>query len=255
MLDLGPANNKFGKMNHTLDRLPDAGTILVILHQEQSTPGRVGILLRRMGYQIVECRPRFGDALPATLDKYAGAVICGGPMSANDSDDFIRREIDWIGVALKENKPLLGLCLGAQMIARHLGERVYVHEQAGAEIGYYAVRPTAEGKALCQSPFPDTVYQWHREGFHLPGAATLLAEGDMFPVQAFKYGSATALQFHPEVTYINICRWTTRAGERMHGNGAQPRKMHVDGWYQYDAPIARWTSEFLHRWSGLAMPA
>ncbi len=145
-------------------------------------------------------------------------------MSANDPDDFVRREIDWIGVPLRENKPLLGICLGAQMIARHLGERVYLHDNAGAEIGYYAVRPTDHGRALCESPFPETVYQWHREGFDKPRCATLLAEGDMFPVQGFQYGSATALQFHPDVTYISICRWTTRAGDRMHGNGTQPRR-------------------------------
>lgn len=233
------------------DSAASPGTILVVLHQEQSTPGRVGMMLQRMGFRLQECRPRFGDALPATMENYAGAIIFGGPMSANDPDDFIRREIDWIKVPLKEDKPLLGLCLGAQMIARHMGERVYVHHEAGAEIGYYNVRPTDHGRALCEAPFPETVYQWHREGFDLPRQGALLAEGDMFPVQGFQYGSATALQFHPEVTYISICRWTTRAGERMHGKGAQPRRAHIDGWYQYDAPIARWTHEFLGRWSGL----
>jgi GMP synthase (glutamine-hydrolysing) len=238
-------------MNRPADPLHRPNTILVVLHQEQSSPGRVGALLSRMGFRIEECRPRFGDLLPKSMENYAGAVIFGGPMSANDPDDFIRKEIDWVGVALKEDKPLLGLCLGAQMIARHLGERVYVHEEAGAEIGYYPVRPTEHGRALCEAPFPETVYHWHREGFDLPGCATLLAEGDMFPVQGFQYGSATALQFHPEVTYINICKWTTRAGDRMHGKGAQPRKAHVEGWFQHDPPIAQWTNEFLHRWSGL----
>ena len=225
--------------------------ILAILHQEQSTPGRVGLMLARMGFEIVECRPRFGDPLPATMADYAGALIFGGPMSANDPDDYISREIDWVGIPLKENKPLLGLCLGAQMIARHMGERVYKHSEEGAEIGYYNVRPTDAGRALCEAPFPETVYHWHREGFYLPKAATLLAEGDMFPIQAFQYGSATALQFHPEVTYSGICRWTTRGGERMHGLGAQPRHMHVEGWFQHDAPIARWAEAFLRRWSGL----
>lgn len=241
-------------MNERSDPNRGTQTILVVLHQEHSTPGRVGVLLRRMGFRIEERRPRYGDPLPATMDDYAGAVIFGGPMSANDPDDYIRREIDWIGVPLKENKPLLGLCLGAQMIARHLGERVYVHDQQGAEIGYYPVRPTEHGRSLCDAPFPETVYQWHREGFDLPACAKLIAEGEMFPVQGFQFGSATALQFHPEVTYINICRWTTRAGERMHGHGAQPRKAHVEGWFQYDQPIARWTGEFLERWSGLRPP-
>ena len=72
-------------------------------------------------------RPRFGDPLPETLDGHAGAVIFGGPMSANDPDDYVRREIDWIAVPLREQRPFLGICLGAQMLARQLGARVAPH--------------------------------------------------------------------------------------------------------------------------------
>ena len=75
--------------------------ILMVLHQEHSTPGRVGRLLRERGYALDLRRPRFGDPLPPTLADHAGAVIFGGPMSANDDDDFIHREIDWVGVALR----------------------------------------------------------------------------------------------------------------------------------------------------------
>src|SRR3954452_18973703 len=69
--------------------------VLVILHQETSTPGRVGNALRALGHPLDVRRPRFGDPLPETLDGHAGAVIFGGPMSANDPDDYIRCEIDW----------------------------------------------------------------------------------------------------------------------------------------------------------------
>ena len=101
--------------------------------------------------------------------------------------DFIKREIDWIGVPLKENKPFLGICLGGQMLARHLGGRVDFHGEGHVEVGYYPIRPTLEGRAICEV-WPDHVYQWHREGFDLPPGATLLAEGDTFPVQAFRQG-------------------------------------------------------------------
>ncbi|MDB5545690.1 MAG: glutamine amidotransferase class-I [Hyphomicrobiales bacterium] len=101
--------------------------ILMILHQEMSTPGRIGYLLRNAGYELDIRRPRFGDPLPATLRDHAGAIVFGGPMSANDGDEYILREIDWIGVPLAENKPFLCLCLGAQMLARHLCKRVYRH--------------------------------------------------------------------------------------------------------------------------------
>ena len=99
--------------------------------------------LQQLGYPLDIRRPRFGDPLPTTMADHSGAVIFGGPMSANDEDDFIRREIDWIGVPLSENKPFLGICLGAQMLARHLGGRSFRHPEGHAEVGYYPIRPTA----------------------------------------------------------------------------------------------------------------
>src|SRR6195256_6904958 len=87
--------------------------VLIVLHQETSTPGRVGNALRALGHRLDIRRPRFGDPLPKTLDGHAGAVIFGGPMSANDPDDFVRQEIDWIALPLREQRPLLGICLGA----------------------------------------------------------------------------------------------------------------------------------------------
>jgi len=74
------------------------------MHQEASTPGRVGMMLEDMGYHMIGCRPALGDRLPETLEDYAGAIVFGGPMSANDNEEFIKREIDWMSVPLKENK-------------------------------------------------------------------------------------------------------------------------------------------------------
>lgn len=224
--------------------------ILIVLHQEQSTPGRIGRLLQRAGYELDVRRPRFGDPLPGNLCGHAGAIVFGGPMSANDSDDYIRREIDWIGTPLKENKPFLGICLGAQMLARHLGKRVYSHPQGRVEIGYHPVDPTPAGERLCGAAFPRRVYHWHREGFELPCGADLLATGEHFETQACRCGdSAYALQFHPEVTYAMICRWTVRALERAeHEPGAHPAHTHFEGWRMYDGAVARWLDAFLAHW-------
>ncbi|HTQ83696.1 MAG TPA: glutamine amidotransferase, partial [Pseudolabrys sp.] len=113
--------------------------VLIILHQEHSSPGRVGQTLTRLGFPLDIRRPRFGDPLPETMDEHAGAAIFGGPQSANDTDDFVRREIDWIGVPLREDKPFLGICLGAQMLARHLGGKVAPREDGTVEIGYWPI--------------------------------------------------------------------------------------------------------------------
>jgi len=72
----------------------DQRPILIVLHQEHSTPGRVGLRLIERGHRLDIRRPRFGDPLPGSLIDYAGAVIFGGPMSANDGDDYIRSETD-----------------------------------------------------------------------------------------------------------------------------------------------------------------
>jgi GMP synthase (glutamine-hydrolysing) len=235
--------------------------VLIILHQEHSTPGRVGRLLMERGHHLDIRRPRYDDPLPDTLARHAGAVIFGGPMSANDTDDFIKREIDWIGVALREEKPFLGLCLGAQMMAKYLGGSVWQHPGGRAEIGYYPLLPTTEGHAAAERwgvPWPSHVYHWHREGFDCPPGANTLATGDDFPTQAIGVGPAAyGLQFHPEVTHAMICRWTVRAAERLAMSGAQDRERQIEGRLMYDPHVSRWLNAFLDGWlrpSGMALP-
>src|SRR5882757_766373 len=113
--------------------------VLIVLHQEQSTPGRVGYALRDRGYELDIRRPRYGDPLPQTMAEHAGAVIFGGPQSANDPDDFIKAEIDFIGVPLRENKPFLAISRGAQMRAKNRGERAAPHPEGKPEVGYYPI--------------------------------------------------------------------------------------------------------------------
>jgi GMP synthase (glutamine-hydrolysing) len=219
--------------------------VLVVLHQEHSTPGRVGNVLRALGHRLDIRRPRFGDLLPETLDHHAGAVIFGGPMSANDPDDYIAKEIDWIEIALKEQRPFLGICLGAQMLARQLGAQVAPHPEGQTQIGYYPIRPTRAGLALCPN-WPDQVYHWHREGFELPAGTELLAEGDDFPVQAFRSGHAFGFQFHPDVTYAMMHCWTARG--QMDLPGAQPRHLHFEGRAMHDVTERAWLKDFIDGW-------
>jgi len=225
--------------------------VLIVLHQEHSTPGRVGQRLAARGHALDIRRPRFGDPLPATLAHHAGAVVFGGPMSANDGDDYVRSEIDWLSVPLAEQAPLLGICLGAQMLARHLGAPVARRDDGLVEIGYYPLRPTEAGNRLCT--WPQMVYQWHSEGFDLPAGAEHLATGDLFANQAFRYGpSAFAFQFHIELTLAMMHRWTTRGAERFGLPGAQPRHHHLEGRALYDVQSLAFLDAFLDLW--LALP-
>ena len=224
-----------------------AEKILTILHQPQSTPGRVGVMLRERGLKLDIRRPRFGDSLPETLEEHAGAVIFGGPTSANDNDEYVRAEIELAGLAFAEQAPLLGICLGAQIMAKKLGARVGEHPEGKAEIGYYPIRPTEAG--LSFGPWPQKVYQWHREGLDLPRGATLLAEGDTFACQAFRYGPAAyAVQFHPEVNLAMMHRWTVRGAERLALPGARPRQEHFAERGIHDAANSDWLTRFLATW-------
>lgn len=224
--------------------------ILVIVHQESSDPGRIGEKLRGLGYHLDIRRPCLGQDLPASMDGHAGCIVFGGPMSANDDHlDFIRREIDFIPKAVASGKPYLGVCLGAQLLARAGGAKVAPHPDGWHEIGYYTVKPTARGRAYIPGPLP--IFQWHGEGFELPRGAVRLASTGWFPNQAMRIGkTAFGLQFHPEVTPAMMERWARGAGHRLVLPGAQARDQLRANCARYDAGISLWLDAFLARWLG-----
>jgi GMP synthase (glutamine-hydrolysing) len=223
--------------------------VLIVLHQENSNPGHVGQWFLRNGHHLDIRKPRFGEPLPDTLAGHCGAVIFGGPMSANDKDDFIREEIDWIGVPLREKVPFLGICLGAQMLAVHLGAKVDFDPGGHSEIGYYPLVGTEEGSRI--GPLPERVYEWHREGLELASGARLLAtSAGAFPNQAFAYGpAAVGVQFHPEITFAQVHRWTGRNPTRLELKGARQRHEHIDDHIRHGPTVQRWLGGFLGRWA------
>lgn len=221
-------------------RLP----VLVVLHQERSSPGRVGQMLLEKGFSLDIRRPVLGDPLPETLAHHAGAVIFGGPMSANDPEDYVRREIDWISVPLRENKPFFGICLGAQMLVRNLGGEVRPHRDGMTEIGWYPITPTEAGSMLLD--WPEQVYHFHMEGFDLPSGASRLATSPLYPNQALRYGqNAWGIQFHAELTRAMMHRWVVHGAHRFDLPNAQGRRQHLDGRLLYDAALRLWLSRFL----------
>ena len=226
--------------------------ILLIVHQATSDPGLIGQVLQELDYVLdIRC-PAIGSDLPETIDEHEGAIIFGGPMSANDEDTlpFIRTELDWLPVVLESQKPYLGVCLGAQMLAKVLGARVSPHPKEVREIGYVPILPTPEGKDFLA---PVThVYHWHREGFELPDSAVLLAKGETFTNQAFRYGkTAYGVQFHPEITRSIIDFWITKAGDQLVLPGAQPYEAHIAGHDRYGAAVECWLRQFLQDWLGI----
>jgi len=190
----------------------DRPPILIVLHGELSTPGRIGLQLKERGFVLDVRRPRFGDTLPGTLDDHTGVVIFGGPQSANDDDEVVKREIDWIGVPLDEQKPYLGVCLGAQMLARAAGATV--KQAATSEVGWFEIELTPPGRSdsvLGALPLRSEAFQWHHYTFDVPAGADELARSEAC-TQAFRLGDACwGVQFHPEVTAKQLDEWTADA--------------------------------------------
>ncbi|WP_332065178.1 glutamine amidotransferase [Bartonella sp. CB189] len=214
--------------------------IAVVIHRKSIYTGRLEKFLKKSGFILDIYRPILGQKLPDTLQNYAGVVILGGKMSVNDRDAYIGKEIDWISLLLKENKPFLGICLGAQMLARNLGGRVGTRSDGTVEIGWYPLEATPQGKELMQ--WPEMVYHFHNEGIYdLPKEAVLLATGQTYPVQAFRYGkNAWGFQFHAEFTLAMMRRLIVHSAQELTEKGAQPASAHFKGRLIYDKALSQW---------------
>ena len=229
--------------------------ILIIVHQASSNPGLVGQILKDNGYELDIKVPSIGDELPKTMDNYEAAVIFGGPMSANDDQALphIRTELEWIPVALDSGKPFLGICLGAQLLAKVLGAKVMPHPEGVREIGYFPIQATPEGKNQLGSL--QYVYHWHQEGFELPAGTTKLAEGETFVNQAFCYGDkAYGFQFHPEITRSLMKLWMTKAADQLTLPGAQPSAQQLQNQTLYGKQGEQWITDFLPAWLASDLP-
>ena len=116
---------------------------LLILHQKRSRSGNIGKKLIERGYILDIRRPCLGDKLPENLNEHSLVIIFGGPMSVNEPEyEFIKYEMNWLKVVIKSGKPFLGICLGAQMLAKHLGGNVKKTNCNSSEIGFFEILPS-----------------------------------------------------------------------------------------------------------------
>lgn len=224
--------------------------VLVVVHQETSTAGRVGEFLLERGYTLDRRCPHLGEPLPHDVGAYDAMVVFGGPQSANDDHlPGIRAELDWLERhALPGGVPLLGICLGAQQIARVLGARVGPHQQGLVEIGYTRIDPTPQGTHFMTGP--TWFYQWHAETFEIPAGAVHLAGTETFPAQAFSYERHVwGIEFHPEMTREMVDYWCTSDGgsPKLGLPGAQCHEQQLAAFDRHCADSDRWLAWFLDR--------
>src|SRR5262249_12848523 len=165
--------------------------LLVVQHVAHELLGTLNPLLKNAGFRLRYVNfARHPDAQPA-LDGYHGLVVLGGPMSVNDADQLphLITEMKLIEAAMSRNLPVLGICLGAQLIAKTLGAAVYPNKEK--EIGWYDVSPTADAQSdplLSGFAAAEKVFQWHGETFNIPRSSRHLAFSSLCPNQAFSYG-------------------------------------------------------------------
>ena len=184
--------------------------VLIIKHIDNEGPGLIEDVLRQMKipFYILSLKP--GIPFPK-LDGLTHVVILGGPMNVYEEDEypFLKNEDLFIKEAIQRGKSVLGICLGAQLIAKALGAQVF--KAPTKEIGWYEVSLTDEGSKdplFMSLPKKIPVFQWHGDTFEIPKAGKLMATSTYIPHQAFRYGqNVYGLQFHLEVTERMIEDW------------------------------------------------
>ncbi len=177
--------------------------------------------LRKYGIQAHVLLPYKGDPVPDSIGPDSAVMVLGGPMGAMDDTlyPYLKDELRLIEFALKKGIPIIGVCLGAQLMARAAGARVYSGDTK--EIGWYDISLTQAGlrdPLLLGSSTELSVFQWHGDTFDLPPGATRLASSKLFPNQLIKIGkNAYAMQFHLEVTEMMIRDWLDINKEELDG--------------------------------------
>lgn len=192
---------------------------LILQNASHEGPGTIENYLKEnnIAYTIVDLSKK-GYKLPAPSD-YNALIVMGGPMNVYETNEFpyLIEEEKIIKTAIEKNYLVLGICLGAQMMAKALGAKVTKGKTK--EIGWYDINLTEDGiedKALGPLGNKVKVFQWHGDTFDIPSGAVRLAGSELFANQAFRYGKRTyALQFHLEVTEEIIKDWLKHGEEEL----------------------------------------
>jgi GMP synthase (glutamine-hydrolysing) len=187
--------------------------ILVFQHVPYEPLGTLDPLLKEAGFRIRYVNFGRDPHVRPALDRYAALIVLGGPMNADQIDHYpnLLSEVQIIREALARDMSVLGICLGAQLLAKALGGRIV--RNAVREVGWYDVEMTPEGQVdpvMSNFAARQEVFQWHEDGIELPAEAVHLARSPASSVQAFRYGEhAYGFQFHLEVDSSLIERWLT----------------------------------------------
>ena len=201
--------------------------VIVVQHVQPEGLGCIANSLKAANIETKSCEIFSGHAVPQALHGAAGVIIMGGPMSVYEQDrhPFLTHELNLLRSALDANKPILGVCLGSQLLAAALGSRVYPGQQK--EIGWHEVRRSDAAKAdrlFSNAPDAFQAFHWHGDMFDVPQGAVPLLSSELTPCQAFRFGAAAyGLLCHLEVTQTTVAAMAEMFGDELASVGCSGR--------------------------------
>jgi GMP synthase-like glutamine amidotransferase len=185
--------------------------VLLVQNSTIEGSGYLGELLREDGFSIHSVNAKH-EKLPEKENSLV--VILGAPESANDNLPYLQEEQKLIKKSVENNIPVLGICLGSQLIAKTFGGKVFRGPKK--EIGFFNdLVPEANSSLFSGFDDPFTVFHWHGDTFDLPEGAIRLASSEIYPNQAFRFKSAVGLQFHLEVNEEMVNLWLDKTEEKL----------------------------------------
>lgn len=206
---------------------------ILAIEQEERLEGlgALGPRLEASGLPYRRLQTWREDMAGVRASEFGAIVPLGGNMHAWDESahSFLAEERRLLREAADEGVPVLGICLGAQLLARALGAEV--RQGDAPEIGWLDVSPTAEAAddpVFERLDGPTGVYHWHMDAFDLPPGAVRLASSEQYPNQAFRYGDAWGIQFHPEVDLEQFSIWIANHPGAAAANGIDEDEMRED---------------------------
>lgn len=192
----------------------DMSDVLIIKHVAHEGPGYLTEFFRNNAVEYRILNVDAGEHLPTSLDGISGLVFMGGPMSVNDKIRWIEPTLDLIRLAFEKDVPMLGHCLGGQLMAKALGASI--HTNPVPEYGWLPAHVSNNGTArnwFGSNANKFSSFHWHGESFGIPDGASHVLSSEHCHSQAFVYGNSLAMQCHIEMTADMVRDWVDRADD------------------------------------------
>jgi GMP synthase (glutamine-hydrolysing) len=242
----------------TMSKLVKTRHALVLSHVAFEDLGTLEAPLRERGFEIESVLAATARFPLPQADSCDLLVVLGGPIGVYDQQDypFLKDEIALIGQRMAAHKPILGICLGAQMMAAAAGAKVFPGDK-GAEIGWFPLEasPNPAPPAWFAPLLADSlqVFHWHGDTFNLPPGALHLAGSKLYANQAFAIENfALALQFHPEVTADGLESWYVGHASELHHGGISAADLRSAA-HEHAAALQGATNRFFNLWLDLVL--